>query len=504
MRLTRYKQDVPVADTVITDNIWKLLYGSARGMEDISGPIINNDTPLQPPQDYSPTYDTIGDNEISGDYYTPGGDYYTPGDDYYTPSDDYDYTTEFYGYDVTPQGIKDTTVYQEISSPEIYINPVYTSPDISDIVQYTRDVVLANDITISPVTNLGNVTPTFYVAANDIAPGVPWEINESQRNISSAMVTNETLCISTLVQASHWCYLYGIGFLVVVALLLNGLSFVIFRAKPLKRFAFSTFFTALAIIDSIALGSHIPRKWLNDLYGLLGWGEGITFYDSNTIACKGITYFAYVFRFLSSWLVVALISERMVVSTNPYKGHKIRTVKSAHHALLYASVSALIVNAHVVFIWQSVSTGPDRHSCVPVSPSDFISIALTITTVLSIVGLPFIVVSGLTAMTIRNFSSWKVRPRRMTTSAISRSLLERQATVMVVSVGCIFSLLCIPYAISWSVLLLQHFAADITLCQYIEAAAARDITEVSFMLNYAIKFLVCIFTGRNVLNRRSR
>lgn len=181
-------------------------------------------------------------------------------------------------------------------------------------------------------------------------------------------------------------------------------------------------------------------------------------------------------------------------------------MKSAGHGILYCIIAALIFNSHVLFTWKSISiphSTVDTYSCVPMAPSEFISMALTITTILTIVGLPFCIIAVVTVFTIRNFGAWNLRPRRLSTRAICRALLERQATLMVVVISAMFCILSVPYAISWVVLLVQHFTSfSGSVCAYADISAARDISEVGFMVTYAIKFLICIFTGRNVLSTK--
>ena len=425
-----------------------------------------NDQPAAPPDDKESSLlkKTLIPKNVWEVLYNDQGarDYVTT---YASPSEYEDYI-QYYSYDkpsaITANDESPFDVYSDVTTPP---SDITTAPSLNDV-SYTQQA--------GNFTHNGNF--------------------------------NVTICTSELVRIAQFVYLYGIGFLAIAAILLNLLALVIFQAKPLRKFSVSINLSALALIDTISLGSYIPRKWLNDLYMNIGFGDGTTFYDRDTIACKSVTYLAYVFRFVSSWLVVAMICERLVVASNPYKHLKNQTTRMVRHSILYCAISSLIVNAHVLFIWQSVRTSAPgespRYSCIPIAPSDFISMLLTIATVLSIVGLPFLIVTFLTGMTMRNISSWKVRPRRMSTNAICRALAEKQTTMMVCAVTSVFSFFCVPYVIAWTVLLLQHFVFKVTMCQYVMTAAARDITEVVFLLNYVVKFLVCIFAGRNVLNRR--
>ncbi len=341
--------------------------------------------------------------------------------------------------------------------------------------------------------------------------GTSWNIRDSQDETTFVITTNmnETECFSSVVEVSHWCYLYGVAILFMIAILLNGLSVVVFQSKSLRRFSFSVYLTALSVTDTIALFGYIPRKWLNLFYLSMQWSNKTTFYDSNTIACKSLTFATYVFRFLSSWLLVALACDRLTLSYNPYKQCKVKTAKFARNAIIYCIIAALIFNSHVLFTWKSMlySMDPDQYSCIPHAPSNAVSVGLTITTILTIVGLPFFLLVGMFIATIRNFGSWRVRPKRVSANTLCRIMLEKRATTMVVVVTGVFCALSVPYTLAWLVLLVQHFLSpatgdDRSSCKYVVLSAARDICEVIFMINYSIKFMVCMFSARSILGKR--
>ena len=356
---------------------------------------------------------------------------------------------------------------------------------------------------VDPITERKPPLATFLTYGNDVTRSATWDYEDNTFNIPTVFNQNGTSCNSNVVGIGHLVYLYGVAFLVAISILLNGLALAVFRTRGLRRFPFAAYLTAIAFADTISLCSHIPRKWVNVLYIVLGWGEGTTFYDNNTVTCKLLTYFAYVARFLSSWLVVALGSERLRVASGPYRRSRYPTLKSAKQGLLYSGIASILCNAHVLFVWDSYKLpGDDHFSCVPATRSSSISLGLTIGTVVMIVGVPFLIVCGMITIVARNFGSWNVRPRRLNTSVVARALFEKEVTIMVVVVSVTFCLLCMPYLTAWIILLAQHFKTDVPLCRYIDIAAGRDMAEVGFMIIYAIKFLMCIFSGRGVLSRR--
>ena len=385
------------------------------------------------------------------------------------------------------------------STSSIYGSPSEWDPD--------HGVIKFQEIIATQIHSL--TTPLNPIAANFISPTIARAPgNETFSGWNDNLGSNITECGNERVtRASHWTYLYGIGFLLLMAFLLNALALMIFRTKPLKNYAFSIYISVLSVIDTASLISHLPRRWLQDLYMVLGWETSDTFYDSNMYACKSITFLAYVSRFMSAWLVVALISERLTLTSHPYNYKRLRTLRNAKQAVLYIGVSAILLNLYTLVVWQSTTLpgtgeGPVRYACIPVSTSTLVSTVLPVATIVSIVGLPFVLISVLTSATIHNFPAWRVRPRKMSSNAICRALLEKQATVMVSALSGIYAILCAPYAIAVTLDLLQLFIINLSHCQSQTLSATRDITEVIFTINYAIKFLVCIFAGRNVLNQR--
>ena len=353
-------------------------------------------------------------------------------------------------------------------------------------------------------------TPTFIdVYSPSTSRPIPTQppskntfVHNSSFSTNNSTFFNSTICEMSILEDSKLIYLYGIAFLVALALLLNGVSFGVFNTKALRRFAFSSYLAALALADTLALLSQIPRLWMTLFYEALGWDETLTIYDDSEIACKALTYISYVFRFLSAWITIALLVERSYVAAEPFRKSNFSKQNTAYKFTLYILVLAMVVNCHVIFTWTTVDMGDGLKTCSPKLPSDSISYLVTVITVIIIIGLPFVITSILTVILIRGVNSraWRIRPLRMTPAAIFRLELERRASLMVSMVTAASSLLSVPYVLTWGVLLAQPWFHLGSMCERLAAIAARDVTEVIFMASYTIKFLLCILGGNNILN----
>ena len=318
---------------------------------------------------------------------------------------------------------------------------------------------------------------------------------------------NSTDCQSAIIGISQWTYLYGLGLLVLTAVLFNVLSLVVLKTRAPRRHTYSTYLSILSIVDTLAILSQVPRCWMNLLYSAIGWGHWDTFYDRNFVGCKIVTYLSYVLRFTASWLVVALAADRLVQTLRAPKptsssGKKscISTRMKVFFSIFFTS---LAVNCHVLFTWTPVlEPGTDVYSCTPVIDSWVFSQGLTIGSVIGVVALPMATTAVLTGITLHHLDKWKKRARRLSTNALCRLRVERRVTVMSTLVTSTFCVLCIPYCCLWAVSFIQLFVQDTSRCDYLDTVAIRDITEVVFMVTYATKFLLCMLAGRNILNQK--
>lgn len=363
-------------------------------------------------------------------------------------------------------------------------------------------------------------------------------------NMSSHLsdcIYNSKLSTWRLVSITDSIHLYCLPVLILAGVVLNSVNFVVFRSSTLRLYAFGVYIPSLAVIDSIAIVTQMPRRWLNLLYETVGWGRGVTPYDTVDAACKTLTLLSGASQFASAWTLVAMVSERTSVAMNPYRLTKIRHASAARYIVLATCVAAVLFNCHAIVAWRSspsaddvstmtssnltshavsdttlsfergrlfshVHTRHDIKQCRPEVDSELILVVMMVADAL-LFPVPVAVLCILMAVTLRGLvvTSRVERCRRLSVDLTSRLRAERHVIVMIVWLTACQIALSLPRLVTWFVRLYYWLVADTTDCaseiNRDRAAAANDVTEMIFFVNYAIKFLICITSGRDVISQ---
>jgi hypothetical protein len=337
-------------------------------------------------------------------------------------------------------------------------------------------------------------------------------------------------------------HLYCLPVLILAGVVLNSVNFVVFRSSTLRLYAFGVYIPSLAVIDSVALVSQMPRRWLNLLYETVGWGRGVTPYDTVDVACKSLTLLSGTSQFASAWTLVAMASERTSVALNPYRLTRIRQARTARFIVLATCVAAVLVNCHVLVAWRSalpttdvgvqqmsdstnvtstqniamlsfdrgrlfghVTTRHDLTQCRPEVDSVLVLVVMMAADAL-LFPVPVAILCILAAISVRGLvvTSRVERCRRLSVDLTSRLRAERNVIVMIVWLTACHIALALPRLVTWSVRLYFWLVAGAAGCietHKDRAAAANDVAELVFTVNYVVKFLICIMSGRDVISQ---
>ena len=208
-----------------------------------------------------------------------------------------------------------------------------------------------------------------------------------------------------------------------------------------------------------------------------------------------------------------MATERLIVSKDPYRKSLLRRPGAAYKQLLAILVISLVANGHVMVTWGVVQQETEV-VCAPDMSSESFANFLTILSVVLIVALPFFLSIVLTCMMLQNLQRqiWKVRPKKIGASLVRKISLERCATIMVAMITGMHGLLSLPYTVAWGVLLGDHYTSRdeghvmsrSDTCMRETMYTARDVTEVVYMANYAIKFAFCVFCGQEVIGHKHK
>lgn len=290
--------------------------------------------------------------------------------------------------------------------------------------------------------------------------------------MASNLTTNTSLC------DYPWTgpiYLYGLALLLLSALMLNTLCFATFRTKALRRHAFSCLMSALAVVDSLALLSYVPGPWLNLVYETLTRDNPHVF--TSDITCRAVTYCMHVARFLAAWTVVALATERIRVSRNPYTS--LPGPATALKALAGVTVCGLALTAYIPVFWSGPTCTP-RLWVLPL-----VDLGLTL-------ALPSLTALTLAILLNHNLQSnvWHLRPRKSSPALDQRLALQRRAVLLVALLAGSQGILALPLLGSQVALVWRETCALL---------ATRDTAQLAYLTTHALKFVYCACCGLKLI-----
>ncbi|XP_022908004.1 thyrotropin-releasing hormone receptor-like [Onthophagus taurus] len=131
---------------------------------------------------------------------------------------------------------------------------------------------------------------------------------------------------------------YYIPFLIIIGVIGNLLSCVVFLSTSLKLRSSSYYLAALAIADLVYLISLFVVVFLNSFFNTDGW-------------CELFVYVSQVSSSLSTWLIVAFTVERFIAVQYPLKRPQMCTVSRAKSVVFGLTTVAMFIHAYV--FWTS-------------------------------------------------------------------------------------------------------------------------------------------------------
>ncbi|KAL8616694.1 hypothetical protein ACOMHN_031676 [Nucella lapillus] len=171
---------------------------------------------------------------------------------------------------------------------------------------------------------------------------------------SGISATEETIDLSV-----DWGFMvrHCLGHLIVlVGLVGNCLSFVVMKAKPLRHKSYSHYLCALAVFDSIVLMTRETHH-LDNL--LTYFHHPGLFSGFSTPACKMFRFAETLSCLVSSWMVVAMALERLLVVYRPFRKNVLCTQKGA----LVVITSIFVISSYTQ-VFRLVMVVSDNGKCL--------------------------------------------------------------------------------------------------------------------------------------------
>ena len=148
--------------------------------------------------------------------------------------------------------------------------------------------------------------------------------------------------------------IFGIPAIIIIGMLGNTLSFVVFVCTHLRYQSCSVYLAFLNLVDMgflLCLGI-IWFEWLRmNLF-------------HRQVMCQLIIYLSYICAFLSSWTVVTFTIERYIVVFYPLKKHVLCTPRRAKFIVLSITIVSLALYSFSTWMNGVVDIG-NRKMCVP-------------------------------------------------------------------------------------------------------------------------------------------
>ncbi len=104
---------------------------------------------------------------------------------------------------------------------------------------------------------------------------------------------------------------YSFFVIVIIGIIFNSLTFIIFSRKRFKQTVFYTYFRCLIISDTICLIMPINK--------VLEYNYNIYIEKMSTFLCKSRVYLPYSISPISGWILVIISLDRWIIITNLYK-----------------------------------------------------------------------------------------------------------------------------------------------------------------------------------------
>ena len=208
-----------------------------------------------------------------------------------------------------------------------------------------------------------------------------WNLSDEYDREQERVPEGTDNAVDMTVKLIEWYYMPTV---VILGLIGNCLSLVVFMVTYLNRLSLSVYLAALAISDSGFLMATVVT-WIRlspgqMLFNKEGW-------------CQLAVFITYVFSFLSSWLVVSFSVERYIAICHPFLRPEMCTVSRARKVVSGLTISALLLFGCSLWITGTeISTKDGKQYCTPLVKYYTIHKILIYTDVIVTLFIPFLAV----------------------------------------------------------------------------------------------------------------
>ena len=141
---------------------------------------------------------------------------------------------------------------------------------------------------------------------------------------------------------------YLMALILIIGLIANSIIVIVMRDVSFRKLPLSVYFTALAISDTAVLCFTAGFQFLKQ--------SGALHYFQSTVLCSTCGFFINLATGTSSWFIVCIACERLLVVKWPLKAKAFTSKTKAVVTLLVTTLIVFLMNSYLIFMVDYTTT----------------------------------------------------------------------------------------------------------------------------------------------------
>ncbi|XP_061183057.1 C-C chemokine receptor type 1-like [Saccostrea echinata] len=300
-------------------------------------------------------------------------------------------------------------------------------------------------------------------------------------------------------------FTYMTPFIFVIGIFGNILSLRVFMTKNMRKLSASLYLASLSTADLMSLIFYVLIEWVKRAISYTPGVLTAPFLEQNGI-CQILIYLQYISRFLSSWIIVCFTFERYIGVCHTLKRKTFCDMHSTRKIVSSVITLALVLCLYKPCLTASIEVGPNKVKVCTTEPTyKDVSFVLDCIFVMSIIFLPFVIITVLNTMIIRTLYI-RNKHHRECKVITEESIIRLEFTIILIAISICFIAFNTPYTAIWSK---QHLLAKLLKTTNTDDLLKDDhdgseltwninvmfITRTIFYMNYCVNFFLYCLTG---------
>ena len=352
-------------------------------------------------------------------------------------------------------------------------------------------------------------------------------------DLSEHQTKGETLEIARIVN------IFALIPIIIIGLIGHSLLILVFIQKRFRKNSSNIFIICLALIDSFYLINHFFEDTLRTFINIYILNDETLFNkiillinitDQTNLSCKIISYLKYSLRTISSYILVAITIQRLLVV---FKPTNYITKNKAWLTIIIIIISSLILNIWILFIFE-LNTQFETFCNIK---ADYVNKYFQLESIFALVAILVPILIILTSNLLIMFKLKKAELERKKISnvrliTIQNSVIKHQSNVtkmkpfytsvnnyanrtrnsiddskrstkILFLFSILFIILNLPYLTVWSIIFYKNNQIDFQFSSVNNQGlfAALQICEIIYHLNFASLFFVYCASGSKFRNQ---